>query len=262
MDARSVAVGAAVGVSDIAVVYPLAVVASRRESGLQLRSALRQGNLWSGWRTQSVLVPYSIMVEAGTDSIRKAFGKRWEGLAPLAASVLVGFTLQPMEKKLVVDQLLQHATSIPHSTRSHVWLWMKEYVRIHGIAALFKGVSLVTFREFIYISSITAVNPWTISKAQTLSHKESFARDGIVAFSVGFSAGMISAPVQTLNVLSKDERNLYLPLKKIVSREIRALPPLQAIERLFFGALIRSTRCGGAGLLYLAWRKIFCPNTK
>ncbi len=45
---RDCAIGASVGVTDIAAVYPLAVIATRRENGLPLLAALKQGRFWAG----------------------------------------------------------------------------------------------------------------------------------------------------------------------------------------------------------------------
>jgi hypothetical protein len=45
---RDCATGACVGVTDIALVYPLAVIATRRENGLPLLAAIKQGRFWAG----------------------------------------------------------------------------------------------------------------------------------------------------------------------------------------------------------------------
>ena len=45
---RDCAIGASVGVTDIAAVYPLAVIATRRENGMPLLAALKQGRFWAG----------------------------------------------------------------------------------------------------------------------------------------------------------------------------------------------------------------------
>ncbi len=45
---RDCTTGACVGVTDIALVYPLAVIATRRENGLPLLAAIKQGRFWAG----------------------------------------------------------------------------------------------------------------------------------------------------------------------------------------------------------------------
>ncbi len=45
---RDCATGACVGITDIALVYPLAVIATRRENGIALLAALKQGKFWAG----------------------------------------------------------------------------------------------------------------------------------------------------------------------------------------------------------------------
>lgn len=77
-------------------------------------------------------------------------------------------------------------------------------------------------REFIYIAAITAVNPivtkyvaertqsYRNSKQETaaavgLLHKHFFP--ALSAFGVGCTAGVLSAPCQTLNALMKSEKH-------------------------------------------------------
>ena len=56
---RDCATGASVGITDIAAVYPLAVIATRRENGLPLISAIRQGRFWAGGWTDDFQGIYS-----------------------------------------------------------------------------------------------------------------------------------------------------------------------------------------------------------
>jgi hypothetical protein len=63
--ARDAATGTCVGFTDIAFVYPLAVIATRRECGISLTKAIGQRNFWAGgWTAGTLLVPYSICVES------------------------------------------------------------------------------------------------------------------------------------------------------------------------------------------------------
>jgi hypothetical protein len=64
---KDAAVGTCVGLTDIALVYPLAVLATRREAGISMSAALKQGRFWAGgWTAGSLLIPYSIVVEGVT----------------------------------------------------------------------------------------------------------------------------------------------------------------------------------------------------
>ena len=55
---------ACTGLTDIILVYPLAVIATRREAGMAMVAALKQGRFWAGgWTAGSLLIPYSIVVE-------------------------------------------------------------------------------------------------------------------------------------------------------------------------------------------------------
>eukprot|EP00961_Rhodomonas_salina_P176492 2378821-Rhodomonas_salina.7 len=58
LESRDVATGFCVGVTDIALVYPLAVIATRRENGIGMRAALSQGRFWAGgWTAGTLLIP-------------------------------------------------------------------------------------------------------------------------------------------------------------------------------------------------------------
>ena len=56
MEYNSLWTGLCVGATDIACVYPLAVLATRRENGMSLLQALRMGKLYSGVLTAGSLV--------------------------------------------------------------------------------------------------------------------------------------------------------------------------------------------------------------
>lgn len=278
---RDVAVGALVGVTDIASVYPLAVLACRREAGMSMRQALAAGRFWSGAATQSILIPYSIMVEGGTAAVNRALGSYSQHplLGPLVISGIVGVGLQPIEKQLVVDQLLQSskndmAKSTVESTKNSIKTTaaktstnpvraMVEYQREFGLRALYKGISFVVLREFIYIASITVINPYAVAYSKRIVGEEKGYKrsaEALAAFSVGFSAGMVSAPVQTINAMMKDERNHSRSLAEIVKRDLIFEASeggfMATVRRLYFGSLIRSLRCAGAGVLYHTWRTV------
>ena len=98
---RDCSTGACVGVTDIALVYPLAVIATRRENGLPLLAAIKQGRFWAGglillilvfsplicdwlcsiveislivagWTAGTLLIPYSIAVESISKSLQRS----------------------------------------------------------------------------------------------------------------------------------------------------------------------------------------------
>jgi len=77
--ARDAATGTCVGFTDIAFVYPLAVIATRRECGISLTKAIGQRNFWAGgWTAGTLLVPYSICVE----SLSRAMQRFMVGVRP------------------------------------------------------------------------------------------------------------------------------------------------------------------------------------
>ena len=92
-----------------------------------------------------------------------------------------------------------------------------QYTSKYGTRALFQGFASLALREFTYISAITVVNPIVTAKLTELQQGQGgpsagFSSAGkawgfLGAFSVGMSAGIISAPIQTINAMSKDERN-------------------------------------------------------
>ena len=277
-DART---GVCVGLTDIALVYPLAVLATRRENGLSLRNALAQGRLHSGGLTAgTLLVPYSVLVETMSQQLQAMQassdrdGRQLQMLGAAAAtSLIASIGVQPIEKKLVMDQMLESSKvdSVENSThrgansltRGNPLLQpLKQilaYRREHGTRALYAGFTPLLGREFIYIAAITAVNPtvssWAIGNGT--AHDDHFAlfRGGLAAFSVGCTAGVLSAPCQTLNAMMKTERYRCSSVATIV-RGMFAQGWASGFHRLYFGAMTRSVRCGGAGVLYFGYRRI------
>jgi hypothetical protein len=78
----------------------------------------------------------------------------------------------------------------------------------------------------------------------------------LAAFGVGCSAGVLSAPCQTMNALMKSEAHRGVPMSAHISRFFEP-GVMQGVHRLYFGALTRSVRCGGAGVLYYSYRQVF-----
>ena len=112
---RDSATGVCVGLTDIALVYPLAVIATRRENGMSLRAALAARNLHSGgWTAGTLMVPYSVLVESMSQYLNSmndsssGSGSQLEMFAAAAAtSVVASIGVQPIEKKLTMDQMLE-----------------------------------------------------------------------------------------------------------------------------------------------------------
>jgi hypothetical protein len=172
---KDATVGTCVGLTDIALVYPLAVLATRREAGISMAAALKQGRFWAGgWTAGSLLIPYSIVVEGGSNAIRRAvcsatgFDERsWQGDVASAvgtASLVTYLGLQPIEKKLVMDQLLEEQRGSPAAAkrRNPLLAPVKEiyqYAQANGIRALYGGAVPLLLRELCYITAITVANP-------------------------------------------------------------------------------------------------------
>ena len=178
---KDATVGTCVGLTDIALVYPLAVLATRREAGISMAAALKQGRFWAGgWTAGSLLIPYSIVVEGGSNAIRRAVcsasgidENSWQGEVAAAvgtASIVTYLGLQPIEKKLVMDQLLEEQTRSPAASNlrriNPLLEPIKEiyrYASLHGIRALYGGAVPLLLRELCYISAITVANPLVFS---------------------------------------------------------------------------------------------------
>ena len=236
---ESIKIGGAVGFADIAFVYPLSVLAVRRECGLSFRDALKRKNFWSGGSTAAtLLVPYSIAVDLLSKSVEST-----SLYSSFATSVLVGGTLQPIEKKMTMDQLLNNPCKSSNPLQS-----ITGYLREFGVQKLYKGVSPLIGREFVYITSITVLTPYVAARTDVPL---------VAAFSIGVCAGIASAPFQTLSAMAKDEKRVNQSLRSIFS-EVLESP--NAVHRLFYGAGTRSLRTGLAGCLWHLSRTHFAPD--
>ena len=138
-----------------------------------------------------------------------------------------------------------------------------KYQELFGWRALFQGFLPLYCRETVYVAAITAVGPVIASELSSYNTGES--KDGsstvlgfIGSFAVGTLAGVISAPMQTMNVLAKDERYRGVSLRKMFAAEIWSNQ--NVFHRLMFGSAIRSVRCGLASTLYYIYRNIFSEN--
>lgn len=262
IEMEDVLVGMSVGICDVLFVYPMAVVASRREAGKTFRQSLRMGKFYSGaWTAGTLLIPYSVSVEAMTKRIQSyecfagnEFAKAF--LPPSITAGLVSFVLQPIEKKLTMDQLLQSG-GYASTTRNSLLAPVQEignYVNKNGLRALYGGYVPLAMRELIYIGSVAVMNPLIISPTQDLPTGMG------QSFALGYISGMLSAPFQTINVICKDETNRGIGVVKvfheqIVQHENRRLDGM--VKRLFYGAMTRSVRTGSASVLYYVWRRFY-----
>ena len=203
-----------------------------------LRDAFRKGNLYSGALTAgTLLIPYSIAVEGLTQSFQKcdvsdvatALGLSKEHGANLGACVgatttsfIVAAGLQPIEKQIVMDQLLQTRKVSSAKSRNAV-AEITRYARRNGVRALYQGFNALFVRELIYIGAVTVLTPYFTNR---LAHSRGqsdddgsgnkakkpaiITLDGVATgFCIGFGAGIISAPCQTINAIMKDERHRY-----------------------------------------------------
>ena len=274
---RDAATGVCVGLTDIALVYPLAVIATHRENGMSLRAALAARNLHSGgWTAGTLLVPYSVLVESMSQRLNSMAGEggeaggagRWKMLSTAALTSFVAAAgVQPIEKKLTMDQLLEAGAYRARVGSNPLLQPLHEivaYTKAEGVRALFGGFTPLLAREFIYISAITAVNPMVtdyVAERVTNVHRgngqgvEALAAP-LAAFGVGCTAGVLSAPCQTMNAVMKSELHRGVPMGTHL-RNFFAHGPVQGVHRLYFGAMVRSVRCGGAGVLYFSYRLAF-----
>ena len=194
------------GLTDIAMVYPLAVLATRREAGITMVAALKQGRFWAGgWTAGSLLIPYSICVEGGSNAIRRAVcsatgieERSWQGDVAAAvgtASIVTYLGLQPIEKKLVMDQLLEEQGRAATGARRNPLLApvkeIYQYAHTHGIRALYGGAVPLLLRELCYITAITIANPLVTSSIEKRAGGAGGAAWGLLgSFSVGCTAGL------------------------------------------------------------------------
>jgi hypothetical protein len=273
---NNILTGSLVGILDIIFLWPFVTVAARRESGTSLQNSLQQGKLWAGARTAaSTLIPYSIALETLSGEFTRQISPESQ-LQQILIATLVGLCvaggLQPIEKKLVVEQLLQaqqNSTSKQYLTLHEFWQMAKNSP-IGPYRWLGSGFVALWLREIVYVSAVTVVTP-------ILWRTKWKSPDGM-AFCVGFSAGMISAPIQTLNVLMKDERNVkvYVETRKhywgnfnvrlkcwidALFREgekthtAKSSYGYHLINRMFYGSLSRSFRIGGVSILWMRCRE-------
>ena len=280
---RDALTGVSVGLTDIALVYPLAVIATRRENGMSLRAALAARNLHSGgWTAGTLLVPYSVLVESMSQHLNSMHGSGADSDAgrlkmfgaAAATSVVASIGVQPIEKKLTMDQMLESgraraAVAARHGGSTNPLLTplreIAAYTREAGAAALFGGFTPLLAREFIYIAAITAVNPIVTSYVSQRAESSAGGAGAALlpaaaAFGVGCTAGVLSAPCQTMNALMKSEKHRGVRMSEHL-RRIFGKGARHGVWRLYYGALTRSVRCGGAGVLYYVRGTPLGPTT-
>ncbi|KAJ1492229.1 hypothetical protein T484DRAFT_2992349 [Baffinella frigidus] len=199
---REMATGACVGITDIAAVYPLAVLATRRENGMTLAAAVRARSFWAGGYTAgTLLVPYSMAVESLSNEMRRkavSIGGFHEDdvmghfAAASGTSVLVTFLgLQPIEKKMTMDQMLESSAQKNGAARRgnpflQPLVEISAYTKVHGVRALYAGAIPLLLRELCYISSITVANPIATKYLErTSGGGGSIVQGTAAAFSVG-----------------------------------------------------------------------------
>jgi len=246
-------VGLLVGSLDVALLWPFVVIASRREAGApSVAHAVKQGKLWAGGLgALTMLVPYCVAVEALSNlayanTTASKDTQNWTQKlmnAPLTSAV-IAVGLQPIEKKIVMDSLFQTQRS-----GKGPFFDVYAYAKRSGTGRLMlSGLIPLWARETIYVCAVTVLNPMMTCE----NPNASIYQKCVSAFAIGFSAGMISAPLQTLNVMQKDERNYGRSLRSLV------FPPAEeggfSFKRLFFGSGSRSFRTGAAGVLWFMSR--------
>eukprot|EP00937_MAST-01D_sp_MAST-1D-sp2_P006559 g6559.t1 len=243
---------------------------------MALRTALARGHWWSGGATAgTLLVPYSAAIEGLSHTLDQSAPFR----AALVTACVTSPAFQVIEKKMVMDQMLQQkhparapragACAGPGRARSALLLGpareIAAYARRRGALALFDGFAPFFVRELLYITGLVVVNPRVTAALR--------ARDGGGggsgtaaavggAFLVGWSAGLLTAPFQTLSAMMKYDHNrgvsalghlrgMFLPAA--ARGELRVVAGLR---RLYFGAGIRSIRTGCASVLYFTARSV------
>lgn len=274
-DWTAMRVGAAVGLTDVAVVYPWAVIATRRENGQALRHAIGQGRLWSGGMAAStMLLPYSMLVETLSGSVNRraaALGlSERDSMAVAAATTAAVATLgtQPIEKKLVLDQMLQDSKAAaprqplgPLRALAAPTLELAAYAQAHGMRALYGGMVALYLRELTYMAAITAVNPIVTAELSKPRPGEDPARGFWRGFggslAVGGAAGIASAPFQTVNAMAKSEENRGTSSIALLRRIFRERGLAGGWHRLYYGAATRSVRTALISSVYYSWRKAF-----
>eukprot|EP00051_Salpingoeca_urceolata_P009792 m.118985 g.118985 ORF g.118985 m.118985 type:complete len:302 (-) comp16449_c1_seq1:128-1033(-) len=288
--ARSAGVGVCVGLTDVAFVYPLAVLATRRENGMPFRTAIAARSFHAGGLTAAtLLLPYSMLVEGLSTELRSVtagFGSASPFVAASLTAVVAALGTQPVEKKMVMDQMLERRgkgrAGPGASRRSSGSLLLQPardiaaYSRAHGLRALYSGFFPLLAREASYIIAITAVTPlvsrqaqqWTFGDGSNSSpsagdgtNRDSsaavaaYVRGAVASFLVGTAAGVFSAPFQTLNAMMKSEVNRGRNLPSLLT-DMFARGRVAGVQRLYFGAATRSLRTGFACVLYHSYRTL------
>jgi hypothetical protein len=89
------------------------------------------------------------------------------------------------------------------------------YASLHGIRALYGGAVPLLLRELCYISAITVANPLVTAaiEERTPAAQRGWSVWGLMgAFSVGFTAGLTTAPFQVRGALLPQSRRRRAPL--------------------------------------------------
>ena len=172
-----------------------------------MAAALKQGRFWAGgWTAASLFIPYAICVEGGSNAIRRAVcsttdidESSWQGNVAAAvgtASIVTYLGLQPIEKKLVMDQLLQDpGAGVAAGARRNPLLApvqeIYQYAHAHGVRALYGGAVPLLMRELFYITAITIANPLVTSSIEKRAGGAMGTAWGLLgSFSVGCTAGL------------------------------------------------------------------------
>ena len=203
-----------------------------------------------------------MLVETLSSSLRDvAKGSLGSQSAAAAAAVVTGIVAavgtQPIEKKLVMDAMLQPMSSRPNPGIFGPLRNILSYQQQYGVRALWmSGLGPLLAREVTYVLSITAVGPWVSNYVMGSDHSQVLA-GALSSFLVGLGAGIISAPCQTLNAMCKSERNRGVTAWTLFRRDIQPLGFQAGVHRLFFGATTRALRCGAATTLYFGYRLVW-----
>jgi hypothetical protein len=249
----SILTGVCVGLSDIALFYPLAVLATRRECGLSMVEAIAQRNFWSGgWTCGTMLVPYAALVEGGSNYLKVTLQSDLAAAAITTSFASLG--MQIIEKKLTMDQMLERQPVKTSSPLLRPFLEIQQYVRINGVSPLFAGTFPLMCREGMYISSITIVSP--LLTVEMKRRFEGWWVGPATAVGIGLGVGFLTAPFQTVSAMLKYDHNKGMTTTSLL-RKMFANGIMPGIDRLWYGAATRSVRIGGAGLLYYEMRLIF-----
>jgi len=188
--------------------------------------------------------------------------------AILTAVFVTIFGMQPIEKKLVMDQMLQREPQTGSVQKRPSLLRLltapgrdiAAYVRTNGMRALYAGTIPLILRECLYITAVTVASPVVTQRVSDYNHDASaslrMAASTAGAFTVGAAAGMASAPFQTVSAMMKSEENKGRKMDSIL-RQIFKKGLGQGLHRLWFGAATRSVRTGCASILYFQARNVF-----